>query len=135
MNFSTVLAVLSALVVSVVPQAASESASPSIILTNDNFAQDVSEGTWFIKFYSPKCGYSKKLAPIWTELTNQVSQTASSKGVSFGEVDCLQNGETCDSNQVDGYPTLFLYINGKKIEEYPGANNYDDLLQYVNKLY
>ncbi|OMJ15743.1 Thioredoxin domain-containing protein 5, partial [Smittium culicis] len=106
----------------------------SVVLSSANFKESVSSGTWFIKFYSPRCGYSKKLAPIWSALSTDLFENAKKNGIRFGEVDCLANSNVCDDQNVDGYPTLFIYNRGKQIEEYGGANVYDELLSYSNQL-
>ncbi|PVU99281.1 hypothetical protein BB559_000320 [Furculomyces boomerangus] len=108
--------------------------TPSVILEDKNFARYMAKNTWFIKFYSPKCTYSRSLAPEWTKVTDELYTDMRSKGINFAEVDCLEFGSICQSNKVDGYPTLFLYNDGKKIEEFSGTNDYKSLKEYILKL-
>jgi len=35
--------------------------------------------------------------------------------------------------QVNGFPTMFLYRDGKKVEEYEGNRSLDDLYSFVSK--
>ena len=36
--------------------------------------------------------------------------------------------------QVNGFPTMFLYSNGEKVEEYDGNRSLDDMFSFVAKL-
>ncbi|OLY82709.1 Thioredoxin domain-containing protein 5 [Smittium mucronatum] len=108
--------------------------NPNVILDSKNFKQAIANETWFVKFYSPKCGFSKRLAPKWKKMAEDLHLDAKSKGIHFAEFDCLKDGDLCNEELVDGYPTLFLYNKRKQIEEYPGVNEYSDLVEYVGKL-
>ena len=44
---------------------------------------------------------------------------------------CFYSVEICDSQQLEGYPTIYLYQDGDKIEEYLKERNYEDLSEYV----
>lgn len=46
-------------------------------------------------------------------------------------VDCSQSDEICNSNGVEGYPTLLLYQNGQLITEYEGDRTVDDLYTFL----
>lgn len=38
----------------------------------------------------------------------------------------------CSEQDVNGFPTLFIYKNGEKISEYNGSRSLDDLFEFVN---
>ncbi|OMJ28298.1 Thioredoxin domain-containing protein 5 [Smittium culicis] len=106
----------------------------NVVLHTDTFPEFTKNGTWFVKFYSPKCGYSRRLAPHWVKMTNFLHEDAINNGIRFAEFDCLAEGTICTKELVDGYPTLFLYNNGKQIEEYLDVNEFDPLVQYYHKI-
>lgn len=82
-----------------------------VVLTADNFDQEVKLGPWFVKFFAPWCGHCQKLAPIWEDLANAM------KGVvKVGQVDCTVDKALCDKLAVKGYPTLKIMKDGKAVE-------------------
>lgn len=73
-----------------------------------------------------------RMAPTWDELANKFAGHAVAK---VAKVDCTldDNKELCDEQNVDGFPTVFIYRDGKKVEEYDGGRTLDDLYEFVNK--
>jgi protein disulfide-isomerase-like protein len=76
-------------------------------LTDHTFTILTNQSAWFVMFYAPWCGHCHKLLPIWDELAMTV------KGkLNIAKVDCTQNSKTCSKNNVQGYPTLKLFLDG-----------------------
>merc|ERR1711971_966711 len=94
------------------------------ILTEGSFAKTVSSGDTFIKFYAPWCGHCQKLVPTWGELAKKFEKDET---VKIAKLDCTQAQSVCQENEVKGYPTLSYFRNGRKVENYKGARNMDDL--------
>jgi len=97
--------------------------------TEKNFESSIGKDTSFVKFFVPWCGHCQRLAPIW----EQLAYKAESATVKIAEVDCSKYGKLCDQNKVDGYPTLILFKNGKRVQEYPGKRTVSELLAFVQK--
>ena len=94
-------------------------------LSVETFEKTLSEGPTFIKFFAPWCGHCKKLAPVWTELA------AKTKGkVTIAEVNCDDHGALCKSQGVDGYPMLFFYNAGQKVD-FRGGRKIEPLEQFI----
>lgn len=72
------------------------------------------------------------MAPTWEELAGKFAGTSVAK---VAKVDCTleESKELCNEQGVDGFPTIFLYKNGDKVEEYLGSRSLDDLFEFVNK--
>lgn len=72
------------------------------------------------------------MAPTWDELAVKYIGRSN---VKIAKVDCTlgENKELCAEQEVDGFPTVYIYRNGEKIEEYNGSRSLDDLFEYVNK--
>ncbi|XP_066581496.1 thioredoxin domain-containing protein 5 homolog [Prorops nasuta] len=99
-------------------------------LTGDSFNHGIEKGVTFVKFFAPWCGHCKRLAPTWESLGKKF---LSNGNVNIVKVDCTLDvsKKLCNEQEVDGFPTLFLYRDGKKISEYNGSRNLDDLYDFV----
>merc|ERR1712136_609816 len=103
-------------------------------LTEKSFKNHVAKGDTFIKFYAPWCGHCKKLAPTWVQLADKY---ASTEGVTIAKVDCTSNDnknkELCNAQGVNGFPTLNIYKDGEKVDEFNGKRGLDDLAAFVDR--
>jgi len=107
-------------------------ANPSGIvvpLTADAFQKAVTDtlDPWFIKFYAPWCHHCQALAPIWANLARQMRGK-----LNIGEVNCDIEKKLCKDASVRGYPTLYFFRGGERIE-YEGMRGLGDLLDYAEK--
>jgi len=113
---------------------AKEVKSDVAMLNKDNFEEKVKEGVAFVKFFAPWCGHCKRLAPTWEALATKFEGKS---GVTIAKVDCTaddnSNKDLCNAQGVNGFPTLNIYKNGEKIEEFNGRRELSDLEDFVNK--
>lgn len=70
------------------------------------------------------------MAPTWDELGVKFS---GQDGIKIAKVDCTiaDNKELCAEQEVNGFPTIYLYNNGEKISEYNGSRLLEDLYEFV----
>lgn len=101
-------------------------------LTGNSFEHAIEKGVTIVKFFAPWCGHCKRLAPTWDDLATKF---IGNLNVKVAKVDCTlsDNKELCSSQEVDGFPTIFLYKNGDKVTEYNGNRSLDDLVNFVNR--
>lgn len=99
-------------------------------LTEKNFVSTTTAHLTFVKFFVPWCGHCARLAPIWEELARRTDDL---NNVKIAEVDCHHSQKICDAQGIDGYPSLVLFKNGKKVEEYAGKRTLKEFLNYINK--
>ncbi|XP_078050190.1 thioredoxin domain-containing protein pretaporter [Augochlora pura] len=99
-------------------------------LTGDSFKHGIETGVSFVKFFAPWCGHCKRLAPIWEDLGKKFF---GNENVNIAKVDCTLDAskDLCNKQDVDGFPSLYLYRDGQKVSEYNGARNLDDLYDFV----
>lgn len=57
----------------------------------------------FVKFFAPWCGHCQRLAPTWTQLSDEV---AADKDIVIAEFDADAEREIAQKYGVSGYPTL-----------------------------
>merc|ERR1739845_169379 len=107
---------------------------PVGMLDADSFDASIKKGVTFVKFFAPWCGHCKRLAPTWDELA---AKYADDDFVTIAKVDCTVDGNKnkglCDGQGVKGFPTLFIYKEGKKIMEYSGKRGLDELVEFVTR--
>jgi thioredoxin domain-containing protein 5 len=53
--------------------------------------------------------------------------------VLIAELDCGQYAAACQSNGVNGYPTLLVYKQGQKVSEYRGKREKHALVSFVKQ--
>lgn len=101
-----------------------------VSLTGDSFKHGIETGVSFVKFFAPWCGHCKRLAPIWEELGKKFF---GKENVIIAKVDCTLDvsKDLCNEQEVDGFPSLYLYRDGQKVYEYNGGRNLDDLYDFV----
>lgn len=108
-----------------------DGASHAILsLTAESFKHGVERGFSFVKFFAPWCGHCKRLAPTWEQLSKKFF---GNDNVNIVKVDCTLEAskQLCNEQEVDGFPSLYLYRDGRKISEYNGSRNLDDLYDFV----
>ncbi|XP_017074308.1 thioredoxin domain-containing protein 5 homolog [Drosophila eugracilis] len=106
---------------------------PQQLSGEEEFEKVIAEGITFVKFYAPWCGHCQKLQPTWEQLATETHQVQSD--VKIAKVDCTapENKQVCIDQQVEGYPTLFLYKNGQRQNEYEGSRSLPELQAYLKK--
>lgn len=116
---------------SVVKTDSSDSTTYAILsLTGESFKHGVEKGISFVKFFAPWCGHCKRLALTWEQLGKKFF---ANENVRIAKVDCTLNisKELCNEQEIDGFPTLYLYRDGRKVSEYNGSRKLDDLYEFV----
>jgi thioredoxin domain-containing protein 5 len=98
-------------------------------LTSKTFHKVLTKpGFLFVKFYAPWCSHCKDMADTWVDLARRLGHR---KNVRIGNVDCMANSELCMNQHVSGYPTLLLYKNGLKINDYAGERDLGSMHSFV----
>ncbi|XP_028967068.1 thioredoxin domain-containing protein 5 [Galendromus occidentalis] len=98
-----------------------------LLLTEDTFESTIASGVTFVKFFAPWCGHCRNLAPTWTDLARKVTTAKIAK------VDCTEQDRICSEKEIQGYPSLILYKDGARVEEYNGSRDLDDLKEFVER--
>lgn len=83
-----------------------------------------------MEYYSPSCGHCVRFAPEYDQLALKVKEEG--LNIVIAAVDLVTEKAVGEWVDVNGYPTLRLYINGNEVE-YNGARSGDDILQFIKK--
>lgn len=121
-------------------------------IKGDVFDQEVKDGYWFVKFYSPYCGHCQAIAPTWQTLyefyftSNPVPTAVQSNdgqsnlnsfhryyNFNFGSLNCVAFGSTCQEHGANAYPTFLLFKDGKMLKKFPGPRDLDGLSHFVEE--
>jgi thioredoxin domain-containing protein 5 len=87
----------------------------------------------FVMFFAPWCPHCVTLKPAWKALVEGVNTDKSLQTV-IASVDCTVEGDLCNLEKVQGYPTLKLYRAGDKSgAEYEGPRNLASLSEFLRK--
>lgn len=108
-------------------------AEGAIALTTDDFSSRTSQGMWLVEHYSPFCGHCRTFAPTFEKLVKENHKLENTRGFFMAQVNCIAQGDLCNSNGVKYYPMIKLYADGKEVEIYSGDRTYQHLNQYIQE--
>ncbi|CAO1618120.1 unnamed protein product [Jaminaea pallidilutea] len=100
-------------------------------LNSLTFDPSIKSGMWFVEFFSPYCGHCRHFAPTYADLAEIQAPLEESSQFYIRRVNCVEQGDLCNLQKVTGYPSLFLYADGTKLEEYHGDRSFEDLMSFT----
>jgi len=81
-----------------------------------------------IEFYAPWCGHCKALEPEYEKAATAL------KGVShLAKIDADKYRKTAESFEIQGFPTLKLFKNGKFFKDYTEGRKAENIIQWMKK--
>ena len=84
-----------------------------------------------VLYYTEWCGYSRSFFPEWEILKNSINSSNLNNLILMEKYDCDVSQSICDSNGVNGFPTIILHkANGLSIP-YKGARNAGAILAFL----
>lgn len=83
-----------------------------------------------VLYFAPWCHYCKEMLPIWKQFIGKLDE--SKLPIIYDKVNCSDNAQTCIEEHVEGYPTVILYINNKRIL-FDGQRTVGGLMDFVMK--
>ncbi|KAJ3122944.1 Factor arrest protein 11, partial [Nowakowskiella sp. JEL0407] len=90
--------------------------------------------TWFIFFGEKSCPYCKRLNPRWLQVQQTLSKFKVDQkyNLQIAKIDCTNEiYDWCIEQGADGFPTLLLFYDGKRLDEYDGEIDSKEIYIYV----
>lgn len=86
----------------------------------------------FVKIYSDQCGHCKDLQPKWEKLEDEMKNESMEGLLASLSVNDLDDAD-CDT-ETQGVPTLRVYEGGKRIMDYEGKRETNDMKLFFKNL-
>jgi thioredoxin 1 len=84
-------------------------------LVKEEFNNDLAKGAVLVDFYSKTCGPCKMLAFILKDIDSKLGDK-----VKIIKVDFEENPDLIEKYNVEGYPTLIMFKDGKEVSRKSG---------------
>ncbi|MBO8156398.1 MAG: thioredoxin [Bacillaceae bacterium] len=97
-------------------------------VSDQNFAQETSEGLVLTDFWAPWCGPCKMIAPVLEELDSEMGDK-----VKIAKLNVDENPETAQKFGVMSIPTLLLFKDGEVVDQIIGFQPKEALAQLISK--
>ncbi|WP_044893045.1 thioredoxin [Bacillus alveayuensis] len=97
-------------------------------VTDQNFAQETSQGLVLADFWAPWCGPCKMIAPVLEELDQEMGDK-----VKIVKINVDENQETAGKFGIMSIPTLLVFKNGEVVDKVIGYQPKEALAGVLNK--
>merc|ERR1719379_2907380 len=102
-------------------------------LTPENWENETSGKTIFVKFFAPWCGHCKSMKPAWDKLMKNWNKGDRMKTSLIADVDCTAEGKPlCETAGVSGFPSI-KWGDPASLEDYDGGRDYDALKKFAKE--
>ncbi len=90
----------------------------AVVVTKDNFTENVAQGVSLLDFWAPWCGPCKMQLPIVEELSEELKGTAT-----IAKVNVDEEPELASQFGVMSIPTLILFKDGQPVDKLVGLQS------------
>ena len=112
------------------PITPSEPSKPSFVveLSDSDFLEKTRKGVVLLDAYAVWCGPCRMMEPHLEKVAEALQGQ-----VMVARIDAEANREFARSVKIEGYPTLFVFVDGELVVSSPGARTDEGLLELVKK--
>lgn len=96
--------------------------------TDQNFTQEVEQGTVLVDFWAPWCGPCKMIAPVLEQIDGEVGSK-----LKIVKVNVDDNPESAGRFGVMSIPTLIVFKDGQPVDKIIGFQPKEALMATVGK--
>jgi thioredoxin 1 len=101
----------------------------AVVVTKDNFTENVAQGVSLLDFWAPWCGPCKMQLPIVEELSEELKGQAV-----IAKVNVDEQPELASQFGVMSIPTLILFKDGQPVDKLVGLQSKDALKNKIQSL-
>lgn len=110
----------------------------------DEFDKNIIQGSGkkLVLFYAGWCGHCTQLKPTWDKAAEKINTGSDSKSWKIWKINVGGNESPNDATseqealgkkyKVKGYPTIYLFENGKMVTEYEGPRTEEGFMQILS---
>ncbi|KAI4758469.1 thioredoxin-like protein [Aureobasidium sp. EXF-3400] len=123
---------------------------PITELSGTTLDQDISKGTWLVEFFSPYCHHCKSFAPTWQTLhefyytsdplpaskdsPDSLNSFTRFYDFKFAKLDCVAFGSACSDKNINSFPTVVQFKDGKEVDRKVGALPMKDEVKWIEPM-
>ena len=97
----------------------------------EKFNKVVGEKEAFVQYFHPQCGHCQALEPEWTSMVETLKDKHGDADIVVAKIRHDMADGVNVEEEIQGYPTILVLKNGKKVNEYSGERTAAALLKYV----
>ncbi|KAJ3186953.1 hypothetical protein HDU85_006990 [Gaertneriomyces sp. JEL0708] len=119
-------------------KAADEADKHIQFLKHEEVATAIKKDVWFLLFGANWCPYTQRFTPKWLKVQEEViKQNLPQRGLHMAKIECSTGQHRSSSpfctgtHQIEGFPTVMMYVDGKLRGEYPEEDEVKPLLRYM----
>lgn len=101
-----------------------------LVLKDSTFKKEIlSSQPTLVMFYAPWCGHCKRMKPEFSKAADELHKEGFQGRLAL--FDCTQNPKIAEELEIEGYPTVKLFINGQYVKDYKGNRSLPDLKDFM----
>ncbi|XP_059058622.1 thioredoxin domain-containing protein 5 homolog [Achroia grisella] len=105
-------------------------ALPVARISEETFETFLEKDLVFVNFFAPWCAHCMQLSPLWLKLGEKFQNESR---VLIADVDCVRSKPICETEKINGLPTLILYKHKKIVSIEYGGRPLESLITLVNE--
>jgi thiol-disulfide isomerase/thioredoxin len=94
-----------------------------------NLSKLLKDGNWMVLYYAEWCGHCKTMKPEWKKAVDNVSNNKDT--INVAEIESSHIGNLSEPPNVDGYPTIKMYNNGKEVAKFEDERISDKIEKFA----
>lgn len=97
--------------------------------TNEGFTDEMGSGKTLVLFHLPKCPHCVDFMPEWNKVEEKHKNDPN---VKVKKINGAEKPEKAQEHGVDGFPTVLLFKDGKKVATFDGERTKDGVEKFLS---